>query len=403
MNDREHPLQDLPAPDLWPRIEQGLQGLAEGPPPRGRRPATGRPGRRGLIAGVVAFIVFAGGASLAWLAFAGHVSRPGPGGPVGSPPPLPSASPITVQASFSGLPARCEATLLTPVVRPGESPVIRYRLTNLGARPLDYGHYLDFPSLTDPSGATVYTWGQQFAGTVPSQPAPGLTSTLPAGQSVQGALGHGPVMRWSGRLALHLTCPFVIGTESQHAMHVLTSPRLPPLPLHVFAPGPAPSPEVAITRAVTASAGLFASCRPGPGGAAATGKIVPPKVATPPKIIPAPMGARCLASVERHPGFDVVTLVFVSPPEAPLPSLGALDHPITLPNLPTVEVVRWIFVVTPWSTASAFGPHGNGKSAMPTVDYQFEKMHWISGGASCLGGTEYFGGGVSFPVSGNPC
>ncbi len=93
----------------------------------------------------------------------------------------------------------------------------------------------------------------------------------------------------------------------------------------------------------------------------------------------------------------MVTLWFVSPPQLPL------DDYVTLPNLPTVEVVKWVFVVTRTTVGSALGPVGHGKSASATVDYTFANGRWSSGDRSC-GPDEYFASSsVTFPVPKNPC
>jgi hypothetical protein len=397
-DDRGRALRDLPAPELWPTIERGLADASARPSLRPRTPWLG--GGR-VTAAVVAFAVALAGTGLAWLAF-GRGSEPS----VGREPPLPKMKPITVQASFDAQ-ARCSATLLTPAVRPGQRPVIRYRLTNDGAAPLRYGYYLDFPSVTDRSGATVYTWGDQYGGVAPSLPGPGLSETLQAQHSIeQSAPRDIPVIRWPGPLALHLTCPFVTGTQSHRTIHIRSSPTLPPLPLLVFAPGPASTSTAAIAGAVSASGGLFSNCQPKAVGEAVVGHIAPPKVAHPfSTIAPLPMLARCWASVEREKGFDVVTLVFVSPPDVRIrvPSPGSR---VTLPDSPsTLEVVRWLFVVTPWSSTPALGPLESGRSATPTLSYSFNEGRWTSAGASCVGGVEWPGGsgGVTFPVAHKPC
>lgn len=329
----------------------------------------------------------------------------GSGGRPGSPPSLPTQAPTSVSASFTGMQARCEARLMTPVVHPGQTPAVRYTLVNLGPRPLRYATYFDFPSITDASGTTVYTWLEQYGGATPSLPAPALLHTLGPRRSVaRSGLGQEPVIAWVGPLELRLTCPFVVGTKAHHTITTVTSPRLPALPLRVSSPGRTPSVGVAIARAVAAAQGLFATCRPHTEGRTVVGGILPPKVASPPKVIPAPMRARCWASVDAEAGFDVVTLAFVSPPSAHVGSVGSFARPIALPRLRTVEVLRWTFVVTPWATTSGLAAAA-GTSATPTVGYWFTHGRWNAGGMSCQGGGSYFGGGasVTFPVPRDPC
>lgn len=406
-DDERGPLDDLPAPDLWPRIERGLRQRERVPSGgRARRPGDSVPQR--LLAAIVALVVFAGGIGFAWVALVGHAGPGEPAGPGSHPsasPRLPAAAPVTVSADFKRLPARCSATLVTPVVRPGQVPVVRYTLTDLGGRPIRYGNYLDFPSITDRSGATVYTWEEQYGG-MPSLPAPALVKTLGAGQSVtRSDVGQEPVIAWPGPLDLHVTCPFVLGTESHHSIDMISSPRLPALPLRVFAPGRAPAAGVAIARAEAATGGLFDACRPLVAGRSVTGQIRPPTVARPPKVIPASLPARCRATVEVHGGFDVVTLAFASPPSAPLAGVGApMGSTVLLPHLPSVEVFRWAFVVTRRTVTSGLAASA-GRSPMPTVGFTFERGRWGTGDLSCTGGGSYFGGGpsISFPVPRNPC
>ena len=395
------PLGRVPAPDLWPRIEQGLSEPAEpdGGPPR-------RPGhRQRVLAAAVALVVVAGGIAFAWAAFGDRFRHAtvGPPPPT-SPRPLPSAPAITVGAAFHGADARCEATLRTPVVRPGQTPGVLFRLTNEGAAPIRYGTYQDYFEVKDGHGGTVSEWVDRFEGIPPPLPAPMPDRSLKGGASTTFSATDMPVVRWEGSLSIHLTCPFVIGHLQGNELHMLASPTLPPLPLEVVASAPAPAVGVAVDRAVAATRGLFDSCRPRGDGSPVNGEIRPPKVARPWKIVPDPMRARCWAQIERHSGFDVVTLWFVTPPNVPAPTLSGSTGStgsIQLPAIPTAEVFRWTIVVTPSSTVPSLS-HTNGKSATPTVGYDFENDHWTTSDASCSA-SSYGGGGVEFPVSTNPC
>ena len=397
MTDRaRRTLEQLPTPDLWPRIEAGLERIeAE---PRGSRPAR----RNRLVAGIVGALVGIVAISVAWVTVEGH---PSPQRSVGT------AKPETVQAVFPGGAASCTATLQNPNLQPGEAPTLTYQLTNLADRPLRYGPYYSFPSITDRSGQTLYSWEQQFGGVSvsPSITAPVLSDTLAAGGSVDrsgpmyGANAM-PVMRWVGPLDLDLKCPFTIGHRVGGSMNELPGVKLPPLAMNVVAPGHAPTSDVAISSAVNASGGFFDSCRPIHSGVPIVGQIVPPKVSNAPAVVPPPLRARCLATVETEHGADVVTLSFVSPSiDVTIPA--SPSQPVRLPNRPTVKVVRWLFVVTARSTFSALGPLDYGRTAGPTQFYSHTSSGWTADSApDCGRGSTYAGGtGVTFPLGGLRC
>ncbi len=407
MSEREPlgaPLRQVPAPDLWARIEDGLREPARRGP--GGDPPGGSGRRQRVFAAAIAFVVVAGGIAFAWAALgpgSRHATLRPP--PPTSPAPLPSAPAQTVAASFKGAAARCEATLTTPVVRPGQTPAVTYRLTNQGSTPIRYGTYQDYIEVKGAHGDTVSSWQDRFGGIIPSMPAPFAGRTLGGGRAVTYQGVYEPVVRWEGPLSIHLTCPFVIQQRIGHEVQSLQSPTLPPLALQVFARGQAPSVGTAVERAVAATQRLFEACHPRPDGSAVVGEITPPKVSKPWKVQPDPMPARCWAQIERHPGFAVVTLWFVTPADAPTPTPSGPAGTIRLPPLPTAEVFRWTFVVTPWSTVSALS-HADGKSPMATVGYNFEKGHWMMADASCRPSAApefYLGSDPEFPVSKNPC
>jgi hypothetical protein len=399
-------LRGMQAPDLWPRIEEALlePGAA---PAEGDRRQSRRAARQRILAGAVAFVVLGAGIAFAWTALGrgprGDVLRPPP--PT-SPQPLPTVPRVTVGAVFKGAQARCEASLLTPVVRPGQTPVVEFRLTNEGSSPVRYGEYQDYVEVKDGTGHTLASWLDKFGGVPPPLPAPMVHMTLKPGKAARFAGTDEPVVRWAGPLSIHLTCPFVIGSivhrPTGDELDMLASPTLPPLPLQVFAPGSAPGIPAAVDRAVAAEHGLFDSCRPGPDGSAVDGTIVPPEVPKPPKVLPAPMQARCWATIERNPGFDQVTLWFVTPPDAVVATPADPEGTVQLPHLPTVEIYRAGYVVTYVSAIRAFGFH-SGSSATATVGFDWAKGHWRQGDLGC-GPESYFGSlGVTFPVAENPC
>jgi hypothetical protein len=109
------------------------------------------------------------------------------------------------------------------------------------------------------------------------------------------------------------------------------------------------------------------------------------------------MDVRCSAAVDQFPGFAVVELRFVSPSDAPeatfSESLGEKD----LPDVPSVEIGRWRFVVTSdgvWEAAQLDFAARTKSSKIEAPYFDYQNGVWSGGSIGC-GGTA-FGGGIAF-------
>jgi len=123
---------------------------------------------------------------------------------------------------------------------------------------------------------------------------------------------------------------------------------LPAVRLPVASPGAPATTTAALDQAVTAFGSKFDSCRPRQSGVWVTG------------IISGTSGkfdARCAALVIAYPGFDVVVLATVAPPDAPSVDLGQLADMIeavpvfSFPNGSTIRLFWWVTVVTASATS----------------------------------------------------
>ena len=367
LEDRFRKLDAVRAPDLWPDISTREPGRPEPRRPQGQ-----------AVAILAAFAVLV--ASIAWLAvsLAGHGSAPGPGGTSGAVSPS-SEPPSPVPASVTGLSTdgsvRCTASVDSVSVDPGATFVVRFFVENLSASDVQIGAVSQV-LVDDANGNQVYDSfrsGQEgFGGAQRAeQLAPGARLVLPT---------VGIPIRWAGSLTLHPVCPVPQGDPAG-------SLRLPPLGLQVANPGPAPVDSVAVVAALDAFDPLFASCRPRAGAGPVSGEVGPlPGVDAP------ALDARCEATVDEQAGFDVVTILFVSPSDAVVPDV---PDPLEAgrPLLPTtsgpVEVWRAMVVVT-GDGASVVEPP-QFEDSVPGITGEVRVMfvdgHWATHGeVSCSNG-----------------
>lgn len=159
-------------------------------------------------------------------------------------------------------------------------------------------------------------------------PAP-MSHALAPGSSIEIGSLDAPIM-WAGPLTV---VPFCQGDMASLA----NAPKVT-----VFTQGPAPSAQTAVDDAVQASAGVFSDCHP-----SATSSVV--------GVAHSPNGrtvsARCQAAVQSLPGFDVVTLAAIAPPDASGVDVAGLSQelgygvPIHLSG--PAAVSWWTYVVTP--------------------------------------------------------
>jgi hypothetical protein len=327
LEDRFRKLDAVRAPDLWPDITTREPGRPEPRRPRGQ-----------AVAILAAFAVLVG--AVAWLAvsLAGSGHRPGPGGTTGAVSPS-SVPPSPVPASVTGLSTdgsvRCTASVDSVSVDPGATVIVRFAVENVSSAPVEIGAVSQV-LVDDANGNQVYDSLQAgvpvFGGAQRAERlAPGDRLDLPTSGQV-------PVpIRWPGSLTVHPVCPAPQGDRAGAL-------RLPPLGIQVTNPGPAPAPDESVSRALDAFTPLLARCRPQADAGPVTGEIGPlPGIEAP------ALDARCEATVQAEPGFDVVAVTFVSPPDAQVPDV---PDPLEAgrPPLPTgsslVEVWRAIVVVS---------------------------------------------------------
>jgi hypothetical protein len=340
---------------------------------------------------VVAFVVFAAGIGLAWVALRpttrgnGRLSHLGPAA-------------VTDTGLFAGLPVRCTAVLGTPTVQPGESPRVRFTITNEGTRAIRYGTYYSYLSVLDSSGHSLYPGGSAFPISVPPPLVdhvlrPG-TSVSAAGEA-EPAFEFAPVIRWPGPLVLRYTCPFVVGVEHGNQMNTAESPRLS-LPLRVQTTGTAPSPSDALDRAIAASKGMFTACRPTSPTGSVVGRIDPPEGTGRPAGLQ-PFPARCWATVTSYRGFDSVRLAFMTPPASSLPLLPKAGFP-SVPG-GDEEIAYLDFVVNATDTLWADGPLSTSRFASGSAGWRFATGAWDAESGTCPGGaTSMWGDGITFPL-----
>lgn len=123
---------------------------------------------------------------------------------------------------------------------------------------------------------------------------------------------------------------------------------LPAVMLPVASPGAPATTTAALDQAVTAFGSKFDTCRPRQSGVWVTGTI---------SGTTGKFDARCAALVIAHPGFDVIVLATVAPPDAPSVDLGQLADRIeavpvfSFPNGSTIRLSWWVTVVTASATS----------------------------------------------------
>jgi hypothetical protein len=376
LDDRFRALDAATAPDLWTDIST-------------REPGRPEP-RRSWASAVVILASFAVAvASIAWLAVALGGRTDHPPGPAGSETTSPSSisrpPPSPVPASVSGLATdgsvRCTASVDSVSVGPGSTAIVHFAVENLSSEDVQIGAVSQV-LVDDASGHQVYdsflAGGPRFGGVQRAEDlAPGETLDLPVARV--------PI-RWAGPLTLHPVCPVPQGDPADNL-------QLLPLGLQVTNPGPASDPADAVSRALDAFGPLFAHCRPAPDAGPVTGQIGPlPGIDAP------ALDARCEAVVEGKPGFDVVTITFVSPPDAAVPEVPDPVYDIRLPREPgSIEAWRAMVVVTVDGSFVVEPPqYAFSDAALATIDVGFEEGRWTEDGESpCVsGGQGGFGGGL---------
>lgn len=165
---------------------------------------------------------------------------------------------------------------------------------------------------------------------------------------------------------------------------------MPALHADVAKPGPTPADGDAVSRAVSATSGLFDGCSPTPIGSA-VGLVSPPDDSAP------SLQVRCAAEVRTFPGFVVVTLVMSTPSTAASPTVpdGLLLSPNLASQSVNAQTLAWRFVVTATTVhpvASATHDVTKPAGAMDTV-YEVLSTGWRPGGTSRCGSEDFSAGG----------
>ena len=367
LHDRFKALDEIREPDLWPSILVGT-------PSRTVQDRTPAAWNRVLAAALsLVLATTAGMAIFHWAGNSGPApSRPGTG------------HRVVLSVLSKDRKLRCTATLPTDRLAPGLPVGMRFSLTNVSDRRVSYDFYTDGEViLRDSSGKVLWDPRERYPfpvhGTATASPMilkPGITASIPAAE---------PRIWWSGHLNLDLRC---LGKQ----MGVI--------PAKVAVPGPPPSASEALDRALSRTHGLFDRCWPSWDRSWTTGTMVPPDGADVP-----PMRVRCSAQVDRHPGFDAVSIYFVSPPETPPVTYPSTTYQLgaamveSLPGRHTAEAGRWLFVVTSDEVHEVAGLEnvirttGGGAEA---PEYELYKGRWSRGSMDCFDNGLGWGGGVVF-------
>jgi hypothetical protein len=160
-------------------------------------------------------------------------------------------------------------------------------------------------------------------------PAPMTHSLEPGATAELGALNTGVL--WPGPLTV---VPVCAGTE------------LPEVEMQVIAPGEAPDADAAVQQVVADIGDPLAECSPVVDGRWVTGVIHRGRAPSDESF-----DARCGAQVLVNPGFDIVVVAIVSPPDAPDVDLtelpGAIEAipRVDLPQDTPIALSWWIYVV----------------------------------------------------------
>lgn len=230
---------------------------------------------------------------------------------------------------------RCTASFPSTTLTPGSPTGVIFSVKNISHQPVDSAMYLGTLKFQDQNGTVL---GNTFVPYIEYFPFP---QPIKAGH-VRRMYVFDTLPRWPGTLTVTPTCRFA----GRHGL------SLPPSHMDVNVPGPTPRPSDAVDAAVAATGGLFDSCNPEGRGHDVLGRFDPPVAGT----SDTPMQTRCWAEVTSSPGFDVVTLSYVTPQDVPpveLPEdFNFWGGGVRLPKHESAEAGRWNFVVTANGTHS---------------------------------------------------
>jgi hypothetical protein len=259
--------------------------------------------------------------------------QPFDGPSVGSSPSPSPSPPSDDRLSVSGLiehgQLRCTVSIPASVPA-GESTDSTFEVRNITDRSVDV--YL---GVNGQNGTLrIYSGSRLLVDTADQHigifgPAPTAHPVEPGATAELGAANTGVL--WSGQLRV---VPVCAGTE------------LPAVEVEVVATGEAPDTDLAVQHVVADIGDPLKDCRPIADGEWVTGVIhrgEPPSDKS--------FEARCGARVLLNPGFDVVVVAIISPPDAPDVDLTTLPHAIemapqvALPAGSPIALTWWVYVV----------------------------------------------------------
>jgi hypothetical protein len=325
-------LDRLDAPDLRGRI--GLPTRFTGVPdsdPGG--------GRRHAVAGALAVVVVLGVGALALWGL-------GPLGGTRSPPPTATASPASMpsdehsgnshELTSSGLVGpshefRCTATFPSQEVLPGYRTGVTVTVRNLSGSGTKVA--------TGPSGRN--------ADLVISRNGTVVVRTIDASNGIIGGYAFPSPLPPGGTAKLFAWDTAVLWPGPLHVVPRCMGTALPAVTLNVTNPGRTPDDDVSVQKAVAAAGAPFADCSPRRNMQWVTGTIHRGSSGS-----DLSFSARCGGVVLENPGFDIVVLGIVSPPDAPSVNLRQLVDKIEavpslgLPVHEAVAISWWVYVVT---------------------------------------------------------
>jgi hypothetical protein len=212
---------------------------------------------------------------------------------------------------------RCTATFPSDTIRPGEETDVRFVETNVSDGTVTARDGVNGDNgwlLVSSGGSQVADSSLAHEGII--GPAPLLTKLAP-GESAKVFAWQTNII-WPGPLEVTPVC--------------LGEP-LPPITLQVAATTAPQSAEAAVSSALAEAGDWFGTCKPSTDGWT-TGRIVFPGPME-------PFDVRCGAWVGEQPGFDVVVLAVVAPPDAP----DAVPYFDIHPPSP-FSISWWVVVVT---------------------------------------------------------
>lgn len=249
-------------------------------------------------------------------------------------PLLTSASPVQgepIRISITADGARCTFTAPSDVVQPGEELGGRFTLTNTTDAPLEIVAGVGAGTLRyyDADGRLVAdTWSIMEGAPIPS-PSP---QQLRPGQSTEVSYLDTPIM-WASPLRVVPVCQGKPMVAIADALAITVATEGVP---------PSGQSQLAIDRAIEASGGVFANCRPLV-GESVVGAVHAPKGDR-------TITARCEAVILPRPGFDVVVLAAITPVSAPPINVAGIANDLSVNAgmaLPKVTAMSWMtFVVT---------------------------------------------------------